>query len=140
MTGQNFLFAMRAQELLDTDNPDEALDLCLRGVSVYPDYPAGLLMLCESYFDNENFTAAKETLDKALIKFPRYEPLRLFEERLGDAEILKEIGEEFENEELTYIPEREVIAGTILIDDVQVIPDDKTDIPADINFNYQVTP
>ncbi len=61
------LFAIEADGLLCSGEPEKAVELCKNGLDFYPDYKAGLIVLARAYFITGNFEKAKEILDDNLI-------------------------------------------------------------------------
>lgn len=64
------LFAVDAEELLEQGKVQEAIDLCLNGLEVYPGYPAGEATLAKCYKLSGNSEKANEILNIAIQKNP----------------------------------------------------------------------
>lgn len=63
-------FALEAEQLLFAGYPDEALELSLKGVECFPDYPSAYIILAKSYKETGDTLAAVKIVDIALKKFP----------------------------------------------------------------------
>lgn len=64
------LFAVDAEELLDLGKVQEAIDLCLKGLEVYPGYPAGEAVLAKCYKFSGDTEKANEILEEAIANNP----------------------------------------------------------------------
>jgi len=64
------LFAVDAQKLLDQGKVQEAIDLCIQGLEVFPNYQAAVGILAQAYKQIGNEEKANDTLKKAMDKFP----------------------------------------------------------------------
>lgn len=64
------LFAVDAEELLEQGNVQEAIELCLKGLEVYPGYPAGEALLARAYKILGDSNKANEILASAIEKNP----------------------------------------------------------------------
>jgi tetratricopeptide (TPR) repeat protein len=64
------LFAVDAEELLDQGKVQEAIGLCLKGLEVYPGYPAGEAVLAKCYKFSGDTEKANEILEEAIQKNP----------------------------------------------------------------------
>ena len=70
MSEVSVLFAVEAEQLLLAGLTKDAIDLCLQGLNVYPDYPAAFSILAKAYKEIGEKDRAEETIGKALNKFP----------------------------------------------------------------------
>lgn len=64
------LFAVDAEELLEKGQVQEAIDLCLAGLEVYPGYPTGEAVLARAYKMTGDTDKANEILEDAISKNP----------------------------------------------------------------------
>lgn len=64
------LFAVDAEELLENGQVQEAIDLCLAGLEVYPGYPTGEAVLARAYKMTGDADKANEILEEAISKNP----------------------------------------------------------------------
>lgn len=69
------MFALEAEFLIKMGYPDEAVYLCLDGISSFPKYVAGYTMLAKAYVVLGRLDEAIQTLDDAVKKFPRHKTL-----------------------------------------------------------------
>ncbi len=73
------LFARLAMEYLSAGKTGEALQLCLRGVDLYPSYPAAHVVLAKCYAALSRYALALSSLETARSQvsfFPVYDKLR----------------------------------------------------------------
>lgn len=101
------LFAVDAEELLDSGKIEEAIDLCLEGLKVYPGYPAGEAVLARCYKISGNNDKANEILDSAMSKNPfnkALETLKKYDIEIPKKEIsaVENKNNEVENDYLNY--------------------------------------
>ncbi|GEM_PF-2647505 len=93
-------FAVEAEELLLNGNASAALDLCKSGISVFPDYPMGWRILAETYFELNDLDNALQSVEQGLLKFPKYLPLSEFERIIEETAIIREVTEDFKEQEI----------------------------------------
>jgi tetratricopeptide (TPR) repeat protein len=63
-------FAAEAEEHLENGLITEAIDLCIRGLEKYPDYPLALSVLAKAYKMSNDEYNLNETINNAIAKFP----------------------------------------------------------------------
>lgn len=71
----SLLFAIQAEQLLNEGSVDEAIELCSKGIELYPDYPSAYFLLANAYITKGDLLKAEETINKGLELFPTFELL-----------------------------------------------------------------
>ncbi len=64
-------FAVKAQQLLEEGNPNEAIQLCKQGLDTFPNYVTAYLILARACIAVGDYIAAEEALERGLQKSPR---------------------------------------------------------------------
>jgi tetratricopeptide (TPR) repeat protein len=64
-------FAVKAQQLLEEGNADEAIQLCRQGLNSFPNYVTAYLILARACIAVGDYVAAEEALERGLQKAPR---------------------------------------------------------------------
>ncbi|MCX6155897.1 MAG: hypothetical protein NT007_17255 [Candidatus Kapabacteria bacterium] len=64
------LFAIDAEEMLESGFIEEAIELCIDGLSVYPEYSSAYYILALAYKKNGDFENYKQTVTKSSSLFP----------------------------------------------------------------------
>ncbi len=68
----NILFARQAAELLSKDQVEEAIQLCERGVKLFPYYAEGHHILARAYQAQERFEEARAEYERTLFYMPNH--------------------------------------------------------------------
>ncbi len=83
MEGISPFFVLEAENKIDAELFDEAILLCKNGLSEFPDYYSGWIVLIKALIKNQQFDEAKEKIEFAINKFPNIET---FQNLLNDLE------------------------------------------------------
>ena len=70
MSGISLLFAVEAENLLKEGKVQDAIDLCIKGLESYPDYPAAHIILAKAYDKLGDTDNSLKTFQNVSNKFP----------------------------------------------------------------------
>lgn len=75
------LFAIDAEELLDQGKIEEAIELCLKGLEAFPDYPSGKIVLARAYKMSGQEELVEESFQKVMEARPNFKMLKSIKEK-----------------------------------------------------------
>ncbi len=126
------LFAVEAEKLLSEGKTDDAIELCEKGILVYPKYPVALSILAKAYRIKGEMDAANEKL-AAIDQFrPNYKAVEITKSQIDDPNFAIEIKESTPtSSDNIFVQEPETITQPLPEEPAEVIEDDNSEIDPD---------
>jgi len=95
--GNSQIFAALADAYRKKGNIEKAREICLQGLEIHPNYSSAHVVMAKIYISEENYTAAKVELDKAIESSGRSRAIDILEaeifirlEKLPEAKVILE--------------------------------------------------
>ncbi len=124
------LFAVEAEKLLSEGKTDDAIELCEKGILVYPKYPVALSILAKAYRIKGEMDAAKEKL-AAIEQFrPNYKAVEITKSQIEDQNFTIEIKKSNPIENMSAIDEESADIDSI-IESEEILPVDNNNTEID---------
>lgn len=125
------LFALEASELFENGNSQDAIQLCIDGINVFPEYLTGYITLIDILIKSNEIHQAKNYIQTALEKFPDNKQILNFKDILLQQEM-------YLNQELIDTEDHSSTSNTDLIDNF-IATTEETAINDNIHLSQEIS-